>query len=335
VKPCNLASLAAAGGLLLFTHSAAWAQHGHTMLVVSDANGAGQLELAWDFDGMPIARTADSGLPGIFTGNVPGFNDGTGDGAATFTLTNGTEISNEVTAMDEGLRWIFGEAPDPVVPIDEPFETAPVGTMPTLHNHATFEQTTTDASTFAEGRISFRVFDSSASPVYGASEVRTLVVSNGYLPPFETASEDDLKCQKAVTGAARNFGAKVYQLLGKCVDAVLAHTMLGKSENPALKKCSIDDQDDKSLVSKIAEEKQKAIDKIAKKCGPLLDDSSTPYTLSHIQTHLGMVQCRGEELAGATYNHAASMIGEVLEAASLGDHHDVQHAFPCMKASIE
>jgi hypothetical protein len=330
VRTRILTSVAVAAATLLLAHSAAFAQHSHTMLVVSDANGAGELQLQWDFDGLPIARTSDSGLAGVFTGNIPGFNDGTGDGSTTFTLTSGTEISNEVTAMDEGLRWIFGEAPDPVVPIDEPFGTAPVGTMPTLHNHATFEQTTTDASTFAEGRISFRVFDSSASPVYAESEVRTLVVSNGYLPPFETATEDDLKCQKALAGAARGFGAKVYQLIGKCVDAALAHLMLGESENPAVKKCSIDDMDDKSLVSKIAGEKQKAIDKIAKKCG-VLDDSSTPYTLSHVQTHLGMVQCRAEELAGATYNHAAEMIADVLGA----DHHDVQHAFSCMKASFE
>jgi hypothetical protein len=269
-------------------------------------------------------------LAGVFTGNIPGFNDGTGNGSGTFTLTDGTEIGNEVTAMDEGLRWIFGEAPDPVVPIVEPFGTAPVGTMPTLHNHATFEQTTTDASTFAEGRISFRVFDSSPAPAYDPSEIRTLVVSNGYLPPLETADADDLKCQKRVAGAVRNFAAKVYQLLGKCVDAALAHSMLGKSENPAVKKCSIDEMDAKSLVSKIADEKQKAIDKIAKKCGTL-DDSSTPYTLSHVQTHLGMAQCRAEELAGATYNHAAEMIADVLAA----DHHDVQHAFSCMKASFE
>jgi hypothetical protein len=279
---------------------------------------------------MPIARTADSGLAGVFTGNIPGLNDGAGNGTTTFPLTNTTDVDVEVTAIDADLRWIF-----PSGTLDEAGESTFEGTMPNLHNHATFELTTADAKQFGEGRISFRVLESTAVPFgYTPSDVQALIVSNGYLPPFETATDADLKCQKAVAGVARTFGAKVYQLLGKCLDAVLAHTMLEKSEKPALKKCSVDELDDKSLVSTIAAEKQKAVDKIVKKCGAL-SDSSLPYTESHIHTHLGMVQCRAEELAGATYNHAAELIGDVLEAAALGDHHDVQHALPCMKASFE
>jgi len=169
---------------------------------------------------------------------------------------------------------------------------------------------------------------------YAPSSVKKLTVSNGYLPPLASATEDDLKCQKALAGAVRGFSAKTYQLVAKCVDAVLAHTMLGKSESAALKACNLDEGDDKSLVGAIAASRQKAFDKIDKKCGPL-GTSSLPYTASQVQTHLGMAECRATELAGAGYNHAPDMIGHVLEEAAAGDHHDVLHAFPCMKASLE
>jgi hypothetical protein len=164
--------------------------------------------------------------------------------------------------------------------------------------------------------------------------VRTLRVSNGYLSPLEEASAAQLKCQKGVANAVRGFTSKTYQIIGKCVDAVLKHTLLDKPEKPALKKCSIDTDNPKSMVSAIDAAQRKAADKIAKKCGGL-SDSSVPYTESQIHTHLGMARCRAEELAGATYNRAVDMIGEVLEAAAMGDHHEVQEALPCQKASIE
>jgi len=323
------AAAAVAVAVLLLGHTAR-AQHGHTMLVTSDAAGGGALGLAWDFDGLPIARTVDSGLPGVFTGNVPGFNDGAGDGTVSFPLTDTTDVDVEIMSIDDGIRWIFGGTP-----VGESGETAFIGTMPSLHNHATFEITGDDANTFAEGEVSFRVVESTAVPFgYTASEVRSLTVSNGYLSPLAEATKEDLKCQMAVAAAVRGFTSKTYQVLGACVDAVLAHTMLEKSANSALKRCSVDELDDKSLIGTIAAAKAKALAKIDKRCGPL-GDSSVPYTLSQIHTHLGMAQCRAEELAGATYNHAALSIGHVLEEASAGDAHDVQHAFPCMKASIE
>lgn len=323
-------ALAAAGAMLLLGPGPVAAQHGHTVLVTSAASGSGDLQLSWDFDGLPIARTTDSGLPGVFTGNIPGLNDGAGNGVDSFALTDTTDVDVEIMSIDEGIRWIFGGTP-----VDAPGETALVGTMPSLHNHATFEITADDANTFAEGEISFRVIESTAVPFgYTPSEVRTLTVSNGYLSPLETATKDDLKCLKTVAGAVRKFNGKTYQLVGKCMDAVLAHTMLEKPAKPALKKCSVDELDEKSLVGRIAAEKAKAVAAIDKKCGPL-SDSSAPFTESQVHTHLGMAQCRAEELAGATYNLAASQIGHVLEEASLGDTHDVQHAFPCMKASFE
>jgi hypothetical protein len=321
-------------GAVLVMAKPAMAQHGHTMLVTSDANGSGQLLVDWNFEGRPIARTSDSGLAGVFTGDIPGMNDGTGDGIDTFTLTDGTEISVEVMAIDENIRWIFSEVP-PTVNLANPGETAIVGTMPTLHNHAAFEITGSDNKEFLEGNISFRVLESTASPVgYTPSDVHTLRVSNGQLPPLEAATEDHLKCQKTIAGAVRNLIAKDYKIITKCVDAALKVTMLAGSPNPALKACSIDELDPKSMVNDLAAVKTKAVDKIVKQCGAL-SDSSLPYTESHIHTHLGMARCRAEEMAGASYNHAVNTIGAVLEAASMGDAHDVQHALPCLKASQE
>ncbi len=330
MKGNKLVCAAAGVAVLMIAHSAAWGQHSHTVLVTSDADGGGQLEMEWDFDGQPIARTTDSGLPGVFTGNIPGFNDGVGDDVDTFTLEDTTDVDVEIMAIDDGIRWIFGGTP-----VEESGDTALIGTMPSLHNHATFEITSDDENTFAEGKISFRVTESTAVPFgYTPSDVRSLTVSNGYLSPLEAASKDDLKCQKTVAGSVRKFHMKAYQLIGKCMDKVLAHTMLGKPAKPAVKSCDVDDLDEKSLVGKIASEQAKALAKIGKKCGPL-SDSSEPYTLSQINTHLGMARCRAEELAGATYNHAAASIGHVLEEAGEGNHHAVQHAFPCMKASFD
>jgi len=326
---------------VLVSASTAWGQHAHTMGIVSDANGGGQLDLVWDFDATPIVRVFDSGVAGIFSHNIPGFNDATGDGVDTFTLATSptpAQVEVEVVSVDDNLRWIFSGGT-----LDETGETALLGTMPTLHNHATFELTAPalDNKEFAEGRVSFRVREGASVLGYTPSDVRTLRVSNGYLPPLEAALTEDenkaqLKCQDAVAKAVRSFNAKTYQLLSKCVDATLAHTLLAKSAASALKACNLDDADDKSLVGYIAKAKQKAVDGIAKKCGAL-STTSVPYTESQVHTHLGLARCRAEELLGATYNQAADQVGDVLAAAvpPAGDHDAVLAAFPCLKASFD
>jgi len=319
-----------AGFAVCLGSSPVLAQHGHVIQVTADASGSGQLQLGWDFEGLPIARTVDSGIAGIFTGDLPGLNDAAGNGSSTFALTNGTDVDIEILSIDEGIRWIFTNGT-----LEASGDRALLGTMPNMHNHAVYEQTTNDASTFAEGEIAFRIVETTVVPIgYTPSAVRKLTVSNGYLSPLVNPTADHLKCQKAVAGAVRGFSAKTYQLVAKCVDAVLAHGALGKSEARALRACSLDENHGKSLVSKIAYNRQKAFNKINKKCGPL-GDSSIPFTASQVQTHLGMAECRATELAGASYNQAPEMVGDVLEGAGVGDSHDVLHAFPCMKASFE
>jgi hypothetical protein len=235
------------------------------------------------------------------------------------------------------LTWVFTNGT-----LATPGDHALLGTMPTLHNHPNYNLQATDDKTFAEARVSFRVFDSSMSPVYTASDVKTFRASNGYLPPLTPGVDEDAnkvvaKCQKAVASAVRGFESKVYQLLGKCLDAVVAE-QLGLEGNPdkALGKCNFDGLDSKSLVSAVAAAKEKAVEKIAKKCGTL-SSSSLPYTESQVYTHLGMAECRAAELAGATYNSAPRSIGEILEAAvpPLGDHDTVIDAFPCMVSTTE
>jgi hypothetical protein len=61
-------------------------------------------------------------------------------------------------------------------------------------------------------------------------------------------------------------------LLGKCLDKVMA-TEVGGSTTAALRACSLDAMDTASLASKLAAEKQKALDKIAKACGVLSQTS--------------------------------------------------------------
>jgi len=313
------------------------AQHSHTIGIVSDAANGGNLKMVWDFDGKPVARVYDQGIAGVFQNNVPGLNDATGNGVDTFTLMStptATQVEIELTAADGPLEWIFGGGT-----LTEPGDKALLGTMPNLHNHATFRLTGDSASNqeFLESRASFRVQEVNTAVGYGPSEVRTLRVSNGYLPPLATLATPDenkaqIKCQKAVASAVRSFIGKEYQLISKCMDAVLAHLHLSKSAAAALKSCSLDTANDKSLVSAIAAAKAKAVAGVAKKCGGL-SAASIPYTESQVHTHLGMAGCRAQEMVGASYNQAAEMIGEVLEAAGAGDHHDVIEALPCMKFS--
>lgn len=322
-------------GVLLFDVAPTSAQHGHAMSITSDVNGGGELQLGWDFDALPIARTSDSGVSGVFTNNVPGLNDGVGDGATTFTLNDGTNLDIELMAIDEGIRWIFTNGA-----LEEPGDKALLGTMPNLHNHATFELIGDDNTQFREGRVSFRIYESTSVPVgYTRSEVRTLRATNGHLPPLvalssEKQNKKQLKCQQAVADGTRGYLYKAHQLISDCADAMLSHTMAEAKVKPALRKCDLDENNEKSLIGRIAAEKQKALEKISKKCGALTD-SSTPYTASNIHTHLGMAACRAQEMVGATYNNAVEMIGGVLEANSVGDHHEVLEALPCMVASIE
>jgi hypothetical protein len=290
----------------------ALAQHDHAdLLVGSDADGGGSLVLDYPFAETPVVRVTDSGFAGLFTSTDPGFMPaGDEPDEGVFELDLSTEIGVEITDIDANVSLQLGPTT-----LDAVGESAVIGThdnadpeLSGLHQHPEFRVTLAepDNLTFAEGRFSFRVFDTGAG--YGDSAIASLTLSNGYLGH----AEGNPGCVKAIAGEQRKSVANVYKSLGKCLDKVLVAED-GGNPAAAVAACSLDDADPKSLVSKLAAARTKALDKIAKKCGAL-SDTSTPFTLSQVSTHLGMGECRAEELVGATYASAREELAALFDS---------------------
>lgn len=336
-------SILLAAALVVFGAGDLQAQH-HDLGVASSANGSGDLQVDYPFDSNPVIGVFDSGFDGLFSIDEPGFIPLLPDEPSFFELDLGTSVSIEITDIDPNVSLQVG-----ATTLDAVGDIAELGThdqhdseASSLHNHPAFQLgILADANTFGEGTFSFRLKDTSGAPIYGASPVYKLRVSNGYLPHLEAledpmASEDEksaaLKCQKAAGGAARQYMTKTYQLLEKCFDQLMASAASG-SEKAALKACALDGSDG-SLTGKLAELEIKSFSKVSKACGGL-SPSSVPFTASTVHAHLGMAACRAQELAGATYNNAAHHLGELLSAQvpSAGDETTVTTAFPCLKGS--
>lgn len=285
------------------------AQHDHSdLLIGSDADGAGSLVLDYPFGETPIVRVTDSGFAGLFTSTDPGFMPAEDEPLeSVFALDLGSEIGVEITDIDSNVTLQLG-----ATTLDQVGDSAVIGThdnadpeLSDLHQHPEFRVILSepDNLTFAEGRFSFRVFDTAAG--YGDSSIASLTLSNGYLGE----GESNPGCVKAIAGEQRKYVALIYKGLAKCMDLVI-----GGNAEAAVASCSLDDGDPKSLVSKIDAARTKSLDKIAKKCGAL-SDTSLPFTLSQVSTHLGMGACRAEELAGATYANAREEIAGTFDGA--------------------
>ena len=366
----NPTILLALGAFALGTTLAipALAQHEHQDLAIgADAIGGGNLLLDYPFDERPVIRVGDSGAPvGLFTAGAPGF-DAAGDepDEGVFSLPAGTEIGLEVVAIDAVVSLKMDNGVDG--PFFFPFDgdqyrigligdgACNQGTMlctagdvgaacaedadchtltPSIHNHPEYQLLLLGApETFAEGRVTFRLQNTDASPIYGDSPLYTLTVSNGHLPGLEieenpAEAADRLACQKALATAVRGLASAHYKLLGKCLDKALAAEHLGKSATAAATACDPDGNNPKSLAGRLAAATVKAEEKIAAACGPL-SAASEPYTLSQVRTHLGMAACRTAELIGAAYSESVEQIAAlagVPEGEALA-------ALPCLAMS--
>lgn len=212
-----------------------------------------------------------------------------------------------------------------------------------LHQHGEFflSLMTPDHNTFAEGSLTFRISETLTANGYGSSEPVTLKVSNGPLPALEADDLDEAKqgnqCRRALAKEVRGFGAKQYQLITKCLDAIFAAEALGRSERAALKACDIEapacaggandgnfcasnkdcpngtcEGNTKSLVANIGKLVEKSVVKLDKACERNVPGSFGPFTESNVRTHLGMVSCRTQELAGAAYAESLAEMTEFL-----------------------
>ncbi|MCK6553287.1 hypothetical protein L6Q96_01675 [Candidatus Binatia bacterium] len=336
------------------------AQHAHGDLTIgSTASGGGNLTLEYPLDRRPVVAVSDNGaFPGLFDTTDPGFMPAADEPPDIFSLNLGTTVTLELTDIDPNISLKVNATTLSAVGDLAAIATHdhPDPELSSLHLHPTFQLgILADANSFGEGRFSFRFKGSG----YGNSAVYTLRVSNGYLPPLSALADplatDDAKkqavnCQKTVTKEIRKFWAKKHGLMSKCFDAVLAVEGLGKSAESAAAVCDLNPGDPKSLIGKIAAVQAKTLASIAKKCGPL-SSSSTPFTDSAVQTHVGMASCRVDELIGSTYSNSVERLGEILggecpagtcvggpsDGAACADEHDcsaeddVIAAFGCLK----
>jgi len=299
------------------------------MEIGSTADGGGDLTIEYDFGS--VVRTDFAGLVGpfaLYSAANPGFTaveDEPLEGL--FELDPGTTLSMTLVTIDSDLQVQLG-----ATVMGVPGDSAEIGThdIPgedgALHQHPTF-RLFLDApeGEFGEGTVSFKLEGDALNPTaYGESETYSLRVSNGYLP--ENENPDALagaRCRKAVAQQVRVLLGKQYKTLSGCLDAIQDWKAKGGDletpSNVVLRRCSTDPA--KGVLAKLASDRQKALAAAVKKCGGTFAETS-------ISTHLGMAQCRTQELIGAAYasgleDFAVVLFGDDEEAA--------EEALPCVE----
>jgi hypothetical protein len=309
----------------------AFGQHAGDIEIGSSAADGGSLVMEYPFTETPIVRVSDSGFPGLFTSQDPGFEAVESDGPGLFVLDSMTEVSIEIIAVDDGVSLFIDNGVDPPALLAAPGDSARLGVhegTPELHRHPGYQLLLAGApDEFAEGNVYFKLKNTAGPTGYGDSEVRRLKLSNGYLPALETPTKDDAKCQQAVGKNAGRLVAKNYKLMAKCFDK-LAASEAGGSEKAALSACTL-----ATLAAGFGSNTQAANDKIGAKCGPL-SASSSPFTQVAVTAHLGMANCRVQELISAGYNGAFERLAELLlNAGQIVAEEELAGAFPCLHNS--
>lgn len=306
------------------------AQHSD-LEIGSSADGSGVLLVEFPFDEVPVLRVTDSGFPGLFTGEDPGFEAVEADEPGLFELDALTEISLEIVVVDEGVSLFLNNGVDAPALLDAPGDIARVGVYqgsPDIHQHPNYQLLLSGApDAFMEGSVYFKLSNTAGGAPYGDSEVVTFKLSNGYLAPLEAPSVDDAKCQKTVGKAVRKILNKNYKTFSKCFDK-LTSLRAGGSQNAAVSACTL-----ATLTAKLDDTTQGATDAIAQECGPL-SGASTPFTQTEVATHLGMANCRVQEMASAGYNGGFEHLAELLlEAGQIATEDELADAFPCLHNS--
>jgi hypothetical protein len=315
--------------LALSAPGAARAQHAGDLEVGSDQNGAGNLVIEYAFDERPVVWVSDSGFPGLFTAQDPGFEAIEADEPPDrFSLLPATEISLEIVALDDGVSLLITNGTDAPALLDAAGETARIGIVggtPDFHQHPNYQLLLSGApDEFKEGRVYFRLANTAGGAPYGASAVHALALSNGHLPGLEAPTKAEAACQKAVGKADRKLLGLYFKRLVRCLDKLTALDA-GGSVNAALGACTLAD-----LGADLAAVTAKATETIAAKCGPL-GPSSTPFTATAVKTHLGMVTCRAAEVAGAAYAESFERLAALLlDAGQITGEEEIRAALPCL-----
>jgi hypothetical protein len=186
----------------------------------STADGGGALAMQWDpakkiqvFESFCTQDRRSC----FYTSIDPGFMAPTEatPGSGYYRLVDGTAVRVEVVMVDEGLTMsINGQR------LDQPGESASLGTMPTIHNHPAW-QLLVPGDVFGDYHVMFRL--TTDSPLYEDSELLTLVVTNqepvivGTPTPTPTATPEPTPC----VGDCDNDGAVTIDEVLGCVKMAL------------------------------------------------------------------------------------------------------------------
>lgn len=199
--------------------------------VWSDRASGGSLVLRYDLTkkvqtylGVPSVCTPETASC-LYTANDPGFRAEPEDDPSDdyYPLADGTKVILELfpaegqpSAVDEGLSiHINGRK------LSESGDSASLGTTPSIHSHPSW-QIAVDGGETGDYRLSFRL--RSDPPVYDASPVYTIIVTNVALPPQSptpTPSPRRTPTGRACRGDCSDDGLVVVNELVVCVNLAL------------------------------------------------------------------------------------------------------------------
>lgn len=329
----------ALGAALALGAPAAWG-HGsvETIEIGSTADGGGALVTFFHFHER-VARLSYSATVGpnsIYTGGLPGMQSlAHDDGPDIYVLDPGTDVSVEITAIDEGISVTINGNTLAAVG-----DATLLGNEPIGHNHPAWALSfARPAGSFGEGRVSFKLTTTSGS--YSESEAYTLTLTNGALgaTAYATGAYDKagVACRQTVAKAGQTFLAKKLSLMRACADKLQALAAknalttppadLAKVQAAAEKACvgASGEAAGKTMLGKIEVARSKAFGAIQKKCAVAAGLSD-----NDIHQHLGMIACRTDELVGAMYGNARTGMSGFFAQASQGGLRLHQY-FPCLK----
>lgn len=155
---------------------------GHVDLIIGSTEpGGGALVMDYDF-GLPFEVFESRTIGGftLWSGTDPGFAQAETDepDEGVYALEDGVIVSLEVTALEAGTQFQFGD-----VTVNEVGERVALGTVPALHGHGEWQVTLPEGVEVGDYAFSFRFV---ADVAYEASEPET-----AFLTPVPGEHDDD------------------------------------------------------------------------------------------------------------------------------------------------
>ena len=144
--------------------------HGHVE-IGSSAVGGGTLALEIPFDGtIEVFESAEIGNVTLWSGTNPGIAtvEPEDEKEGHYALPDGVPLSLEITALDAGVRFKWGETT-----IEEPGESVLLGTSP-FHSSGEWQVVLPQGLQEGEYDLSFRI--TTTTPPFAASEVSTVTL---------------------------------------------------------------------------------------------------------------------------------------------------------------